>query len=554
MTGVTTSASQRLPPTGLARLAEQRVPLREDPSAHPPLPESGSVFSSNDIDRVLTQLDGGEVMQGQTLLRTEDRADGGAGAFEAPPAAPPAASAKPERSSKLAEKMQQLDGLIEEDISQRAALDRKVQAGQVAELLQPQDEPVFDDQAMPTIGNVFAALEAAVKAKAAGKPCANLKVAALRARDLAPELDLEQHVRILRLFAACGYTDAELYLRLLGELPMLIRQATPDQLTELCSILRSLRLREDTYLDLLASETMNRIRAVRRKAVPKPPAAPKPNGSRPGGGRRDPGAGALAPEPPFTEAPVEGPFSPLQLLQIGNALALLDARPPARFVETFQEEFATAIPQLGREDCEMASPVFVLTLLNDKLKRAFLERCADVQAGLDVPWRTADAGSKSRLENIGQIYLLELSVRKETFSFYSSLSAEVRAYLDGLHETAPQLPRDPPSTFAEQVGRVLDQLGVQYETSARKHGALATHVLAEGTNITREQVFYECVGEDHYFAYSTTLTPAAKLRQRLFDRLGVKLSYLYVREWSALSEAQRVNHIVKLHSYHGLDG
>jgi hypothetical protein len=251
---------------------------------------------------------------------------------------------------------------------------------------------------------------------------------------------------------------------------------------------------------------------------------------------------------------VEGPFSPDQLLQIGNALALLDARPPARFVETFQEEIAIAIPELSREECEMASPVFFLTLLNDKLKRAFLERCADVQAGLDVPWRSAETASKSRLEHIGQIYMIELSVRKETFSFYSSLSAEVRAYLDGLHETAPQLPREPPSTFATEVGRVLDQLGVQYETSARKHGALATHVLAEGTNITREQVFYECVGEDQHFAYSTTLTPAAKLRQRLFDRLGVKLSYLYVREWSALSDAQRVNHVVKLHSYHGLDG
>merc|ERR1719183_1452806 len=108
----------------------------------------------------------------------------------------------------------------------------------------------------------------------------------MRTRDLAPELDLAQHVRILKLFVACGYTDAELYLRLLGELPMLIRLATPDQLTELCSILRCLRLREETYLDLLASETMNRIRAIRRKAVPKPPAAPKPSGMRPTGGAR----------------------------------------------------------------------------------------------------------------------------------------------------------------------------------------------------------------------------------------------------------------------------
>merc|ERR1719335_1942327 len=219
----------------------------------------------------------------------------------------PTTSAKPERSSKLSEKMQELDGLIEEDIVQRAALDRKVQAGQVAELLQPEEQPVFVDEALPTIANVFAVLEAAAKAKTSGKPCANLKVAALRAVDLAPELDIEQHVRLLRLFASCGYTDADFYLRLLGELPMLIRQANPNQLTELCSILQCLRLREETYLDLLASETMNRIRAVRRKAVPKPPAAPKPSGTRPNGAARPrEGAGALASEPPFTEPRVEG--------------------------------------------------------------------------------------------------------------------------------------------------------------------------------------------------------------------------------------------------------
>merc|ERR1719160_2390732 len=161
MTGVTTErASQRLPPTGLA---EQRMPLKEEKNPQPLLPERGSVFSPTDIDRFLTQMDGGEVMQGQTLLPAagnEDRAQ----AVEPPPAQPSAASAKPGRSAKLSEKMQELDGLIEEDIVQRAALDRKVQAGQVAELLQPEsDLPVLGDEALPTIASVFAVLEAAVK-------------------------------------------------------------------------------------------------------------------------------------------------------------------------------------------------------------------------------------------------------------------------------------------------------------------------------------------------------------------------------------------------------
>merc|ERR1719265_21868 len=118
-----------------------------------------------------------------------------------------------------------------------------------------------------------------------------------------------------------------------------------------------------------------------------------------------------------------------------------------------------------------------------------------------------------RRKHVENVYLLEQSIRKETFSFFSS--------------------------FAAEVGGILDQLGVQYNLAERAHGSLSTHVLAEGTNITREQVYYECVGAEQYFAYSTVLTPAAKLRHRLFDRLGVKLTMLYVSEWQSLSDAHK---------------
>lgn len=340
---------------------------------------------------------------------------------------------------------------------------------------------------------------------------------------------------------------------------MLVRHATPELLTELCSILRRLRLREETYLDLFAMETMNHIRAKRRKAVPKPPAAPRPSAG--GHGRR------VAATVADTEPALQGPFTARQLIKIGNAISLLDARPSSRFVETFQDEMTRAIPEITREECEVASPVMVLSLFNDKLKRAYLDRCAEVQAGMDVPWRTpegqgaapdlevraADEKARARrCKHIANLYMLEQSVRKETFSFFSSLPAEVRTYLDGLHETAGDLPSEPPSDFSSEVGGILDQLGVQYSLSARKHGALSTHVLAEGTNITREQVYYECTGEDQYFAHTSTPTPAAKLRLRLFDRLGVKLTSLYSHEWQKLSEAQKVNAIVKLHSYHAI--
>merc|ERR1719262_1293073 len=170
---------------------------------------------------------------------------------------------------------------------------------------------------------------------------------------------------------------------------------------------------------------------------------------------------------------------------------------------------------------------------------------------MDVPWRAADAevapdleeraaleeARRRRCKHIANVYVLEQSVRKETFSFYSSLPVDVRAYLDGLHESAGDLPAETPSNFAAEVGGILEQLGVRFQLSARSHGALDTHVLAEGTNITREQVHYECVGDNQYFAHTSTLTPAAKLRHRLFDRLGVKLTSLYAHDWQKLSEA-----------------
>jgi hypothetical protein len=501
------------------------------------------MFSAQDIDRFLSSMDGGEVLPDGAALP----------APREPPSAGPEAQAGP---SRLAEKMLEMDALIEKDMVQRAQLDEKVASGQVADLLREdllEETPVLSGEL--SLADVMRTLEEAKRARKQGRPpSGSLKVCALRARDLAPDLALPELVRVLQLFAACRYVDAELYLRLLGELPMLMRQATPQLLTDLCSVLRGLRLREETYLDLFAMETMNHIRTKRRKAVPKPPAAPKPAGH----GRR---VASTVPD-----EPEEGPFTAQQLVKIGNAIALLDARPSGRFVETYQDEMARAIPNLSRDHCEQTSPVLVLAFFNDKLKRAFLERCAEVQAGMDVPWRAAEAevapdleqrsaaeeARRRRCKHIANVYVLEQSVRKETFSFYSSLPVDVRAYLDGLHESAGELPTPAPSAFATEVGGILEQLGVQFRLSARAHGALDTHVLAEGTNITREPVHYECIGEESYFAHTSTLTPAAKLRHRLFERLGVKLTKLYMSDWQNLSEAQRVNTIVKLHSYHAI--
>lgn len=255
-------------------------------------------------------------------------------------------------------------------------------------------------------------------------------------------------------------------------------------------------------------------------------------------------------------------------------MCLLNGKHQARFVEVLQEELTKAIPLLSREECEMVHPSFAISaLVNDTLKRAFLERCAEVRAGLSFPGLAGAPAEKSeatpdipsfqrerealqrRQKHISNVFTVEASVRKETFSFYASLPAEVRSYLDELKEGAMQLPAEECNLLTLQVAEVFSQLGLQYSLGKRV-GSVAQHIVVQGTNphTGEKERTYECSDMDAYYADKSDkdepeFTAATKLRHRLLDRMGVHLTHINIWEWRRLSEAQRVNYLVKLHSF-----
>merc|ERR1719229_552139 len=133
--------------------------------------------------------------------------------------------------------------------------------------------------------------------------------------------------------------------------------------------------------------------------------------------------------------------------------------------------------------------------MHDPLRRAFLERCAKVDAGRRWPSAAALAATaapdiqqyqqqaeyrRRRSKHFRNIYVIEASVRKETFSFFSSLPAEVRGYLDRLRDDPPALQHEGPTAFASQIAAVLDQLGVACDMR-RMAGPLSLGVVAKAT-------------------------------------------------------------------------
>lgn len=426
---------------------------------------------------------------------------------------------------------------------------------------------------------MFQTLSQARAQKANGKQISpvTLKNIAASSKVLFPGMPLDRLIRALKLFASVRCDDQDLYLRILGEIPMQIRGVSTEQLTECARILWRLRLREETYVDLFSMEAMNMIRAQRRPQArtPRRPPAPKP---KPADGSAEASASSgtegKAISPPVTPPPgAPAPFSPEQLVQLGNALSLLEAKHQPRFMEVFQEQLTLAIPRLSADVCELVSPVFALSqLMPDPLRRAFLDRCAEVQAGLpleaiigvqqtkaqvDIPTYQQDAARrKRRAKYVRNIYIIEASVRKEQFSFFSSLPDKVKAYLDRVHESALKLPKEPEGLLAQQVAEVLNQLGVSCELS-RPAGPLGLHVVAKATNPRADcnEIVYECCDLDAYYMDQHAgkngppmLTASTRLRQKLLKRMGFDLVRIDIWEWKNMSDAHRVNYMVKLQS------
>ncbi|CAE8661525.1 unnamed protein product, partial [Polarella glacialis] len=321
-----------------------------------------------------------------------------------------------------------------------------------------------------------------------------VKEIAVQVKPLLPEMSLEQLVKTLRLFTSARYEDHDLYLRILGEIPVQVRGIAPEMLTTCLRVLWRLRLHEETYVELFSMEAMNMIRAARRPTTRAPRRPPAPSRLVDAAATAAAASGAM-PSPVAPPAPSQpevcAPFNASQLVHIGNALSQLGAKYLARFMEVFQEQLAIAIPQLTQEECELVSPALATSqLMHDPLRRAFLERCAQVDAGAKMPTGGGSAAPdiasyqqeagdrRRRLKNFRNIFVFEASVRKETFSFFTSLPAEVRTYLDRVHADAAALSHEGTGTLSAQVAAVLDQLGVSCELT-RMAGPTGLHVVAK---------------------------------------------------------------------------
>ncbi|CAJ1362796.1 unnamed protein product [Effrenium voratum] len=205
---------------------------------------------------------------------------------------------------------------------------------------------------------------------------------------------------------------------------------------------------------------------------------------------------------------------------------------------------------------------FISMLMPDALRRAFLERCAEVDAGSplvapddavapDIAKYQQDAEIfRRRSHSFRNIFVIEASLRKETWAFFTSLPAEVRSYLDRVQDTCKELRHQGANSFAKQVAEVLGQLGVVCELN-RMAGPLELHLVVKAVGDT--EIVYECCEADAYCAArqdqrTSPPTVETKLRQKLLQRMGYQLVHMNVWEWNRLSEAQRINYMVKLQS------
>eukprot|EP00440_Ansanella_granifera_P042546 gb/GFBE01046123.1/.p1 GENE.gb/GFBE01046123.1/~~gb/GFBE01046123.1/.p1 ORF type:complete len:830 (+),score=158.54 gb/GFBE01046123.1/:1-2490(+) len=582
-----------------------------EPPVVPVVPRTGGLFTAADIDCIMDRLGG----DGKEARRSDDKhvaakAEPGqctqnfgdiskeffsshrmevtqkpAPAAEQAPARKPTSDEfeVPQRRA-LKEQIQAIDSWLEDDFSAREQLSEARprgsavapsstfgQATSLRDVLSAKSGP--SSVAGGLEAEIFSKLEEVKRKKAHGERTSpvRLKEIATQAKPLLPNMTLEQLVSALRLFCSARYEDHDLYLRILGEIPVQVRGISPEMLTTCLRVLWRLRLYEETYLELFSMEAMNMIRAARRPTTRAPRRPPAPSRLVDTEATKAASSGLVPPPtPPPAPTPPEvlAPFSAKQLIHIGNSLSQLGAKHPARFMDVFQEQLSTAIPRFTQEECELVSPALATSqLMPDALRRAFLERCAQVDAGTLAPQMASAAPDieqyqreadlqRRREKHFRNVFVLEASLRKETFSFFSSLSAEVRTYLDRVHAAAGSLKHEGTGQLATQVAAVLDQLGVSCDLT-RMAGPLSLHVVSKATNPRAEckEVVYECSEIDAFCAsrqddkgavpQHTTVT---RLRHKLLQRLGIQLVQISVWEWNQMSEAQRVNYMVKLQS------
>jgi hypothetical protein len=356
---------------------------------------------------------------------------------------------------------------------------------------------------------------------------------ATQAKNLAYAFDLAELVEALKLFASVRFEDYELYMRLLGEVPHYVTQASSLQLCELVRILARRRLRERNYVDMAAAHLMHKIRAT------------------------------------------DDVLPPRQLVKAANAFAALECRSNPKFVEHFLRHFEHRIRELDASLCCLVSPVFVDQYMNDALRRAYLVRCAETHAGF-----------QGALEDARNIACTELLLRKEHHSLVVSLPPHVHRYLDKVQRHAQfdkwgavtlptsSLPDGPKgntraemnfslqlkASTAEGAGKQADvfssdmhrdisaclsHLGVDHENGVIA-GPYLLDIVAQDMVTPSKKIVYEVNSPHHYFEGTEQLTPDKRLRHRMINRLGHKLHMVNAAEWKKLSAARKMAQMLKM--------
>mmetsp|Transcript_72334 Transcript_72334/g.186579 ORF Transcript_72334/g.186579 Transcript_72334/m.186579 type:complete len:636 (+) Transcript_72334:348-2255(+) len=355
---------------------------------------------------------------------------------------------------------------------------------------------------------------------------------ASQAKNLANQLGLSELLEAFKHFCSVRYDDYELYMRLLGEVPHYVKEANADQLCELIRLLARRRLRERSYVDMVAAHLLQKIR-ITEDALPA-----------------------------------------RLLVKTANAFAALECRSQPKFVEHFLRHFEHRIEELDAPLCCIVSPLFVANYMCDALRRAYLKRCAETQAGFH--------GEIYELRNIA---CTELVLRKEHHSFLASVPAYVGRFLEKVRKHAAfdkwgsvQLPPaeapDGPrgshkadmslsllhkastatgnhagdvfnSDMHRDVSACLSHLGIEHENGVLCGPYLLDVVALDMVNPAKRIVF-EINARHHYYEGTEVLTAEKRLRHRMLGRLGNKLHMVNAAEWRSLTPAQKMTHMLKL--------
>lgn len=345
-------------------------------------------------------------------------------------------------------------------------------------------------------------------------------------------LDFSELLEAMKLFCSVRYDDYELYMRILGEVPRFIAQASSAQLCELVRLLARRRLRERNYVDMVAAYFLQKIRMT------------------------------------------DDALPARLLVKTANAVAALECRSNPKFVEHFLRHIEHRIEEMDAQLCCMVSPVFVDSYMSDALRRAFLKRCAETQAGFNGP-----------LDDCRHMAQTELILRKEHHSLLSSLPAYIGRYLEKMRKHAQfekwgtvslptaHAPDGPKGTtrlemssslqmkastanggaradvfqsdMHRDVSACLSHLGVEHENGALCGPYILDIVAVDMVNPSKRIVF-EVNSPHHYYEGTEQLTAEKRLRHRLLGRLGTKLHHVHTAEWGKLSAAQKMTFMLKL--------